>query len=72
MMQRQVFLKGEGGGADTFLFILFTFIIFAFTNYFTLCKIVLCIWKKKFFFCHHSSLKICLSKLFKNGPENIP
>ena len=45
MVQGQVFLKGRR--ADTFPFFLFSrFIIFTFTNYFTLCKIVLCIWRK--------------------------
>ena len=29
------------------------FIIFTSRNYYTLCKIVLCIWRKTIFFCHH-------------------
>ena len=34
-----------------FFFLIFSgFIIFTFTNYFTPCKIVLCIWRKKIFF----------------------
>ena len=68
------FLKKGGGreGAGFFLYLNFSrFIIFIFRNYFPLCKIVLCIWRKKFF-CHHNSMKIGHSKLSKNEPENFP
>ena len=47
------------------------FIIFTFRNYFTLCKIVLCIWRKIIFFCHHNFMKKG-HKLSKNNPEIIP
>ena len=70
MVQGQVFLKG---GAWHFSYLSFSrFIIFAFRNYFTLCKIVLCIWRKIIFFCHHNFMKKGHSKLSKNEPENIP
>ena len=67
------FLNFWGGGrAGFFLYLNFSrFIIFIFRNYFPLCKIVLCIWRKKFF-CHHNSMKIGHSKLSKNEPENFP
>ena len=39
---------------------------------FTLCKIVLCIWKKNKNFCHHDFMKKGLSKLSKNESENVP
>ena len=56
-----------------FSYLIFSrFIIFTFRNYFTLCKIVLCIWRKTIFFCHHNFMKKCHSKLSKNKPENIP
>ena len=45
IVQGQVFL--EGMGVALFLLIFSRFIIFAFRNYFTLWKIVLCIWRKK-------------------------
>ena len=48
------------------------FIIFTFRNYFTLCKIVLCIWRKITFFCHHNFMQNGHSKLSKNEPGNIP
>ena len=39
-----------GGGVGFFRILFFSrFIIFTFRNYFTLCKIVLCIWRKLFF-----------------------
>ena len=41
-------------------------------NYFTVFKIVLCIWRKLIFFCHHSFMKKRHSKLSKNEPENTP
>ena len=46
MGQGQIFLK-EGGWHFSYL-IFSRFIIFTFRNYFTLCKIVLCIWRKTF------------------------
>ena len=63
MVQGQVFLKQEGGGGRV-LAILHLEI--------TLCKIVLCIWKKKFFFWHRNFMKKDHSKLSENAPENIP
>ena len=48
MVQGQVFLKG--GGRWHFSYLIFSrFIIFTFRNYFTLSKIVSCIWRKKIF-----------------------
>ena len=48
MVQGQVFLKG--GGSWHFSYLIFLrFIIFTFRNYFALCKIVLCIWRKIIF-----------------------
>ena len=41
-------------------------------NYFTVCKIVLCIWRKIIFFFHHNFMKKGHSKLSKKEPENIP
>ena len=57
MVQGQVFLNGGGGGGGEeqcwhFPYLIFSrFIIFTFTNFFTLflCKIVLCIEEKLFF-----------------------
>ena len=45
------------------------FIIFAFRNYFTLCKIVLYIWRKIFFFLPPQSYEKSDSKLSKYEPE---
>ena len=46
-------LNGGGGGGGWswhFFYLIFSrFIIFTFGSYFTLCKNVLCIWRKKFF-----------------------
>ena len=62
MVQGQVFFKG--GRA---LFLLWRFIVFTFRNYLTLCKIVLCIWKKTIFSCHHNFMKkVILSCLKMN------
>ena len=48
MVHGHVFLKG--GGDWHFSCLIFSrFIIFTFRNYFTLFKIVLCIWRKKIF-----------------------
>ena len=70
VVQGQVFLKGR---CWHFSYLFFSrFIIFTFRNYFTLCKIVLCIWRKIIFFCHHNFMKKGHSKLSKNEPENIP
>ena len=70
MVQGQVLLKW---GDWHFSYLIFSrFIIFTFRNYFTLCKIVLCIWRKTIFFCHHNFLKKDHSKLSKTEPENIP
>ena len=65
------FLK-RGGGWHFSCLIFSKFIIFTFRNYFNLCKIVLCIWRKIIFFCHHNFMKKGHSKLSKNEPENIP
>ena len=74
MVQGQVLLKERGDWHFSYLifsrFIIFTF--FTFRNYFTLCKIVLCIWRKTIFFCHHNFMKKDHYKLPKNEPENIP
>ena len=51
MVQGQVFLKG---GGVSFLHLEIT-LPFA--------KTVLCIWKKKFFFCHHNFMEKGHSKL---------
>ena len=69
MMQGQVFLKGGGWHFSYLIFSRFT--IFTFRNYFTLGKIVLCIWRTIIFFCHHSFMKKDHSKLSKNEPEYI-
>ena len=70
IVQGQVLLQG---GSWHFSYLIFSrFIIFAFRNYFTLCKIVLCIWRKTIFFCDHNFRKKGYSKLSKNEPENIP
>ena len=69
MVQGQVFLK-EGWH---FSYLIFSkFIIFTFRNYFTICKIVTCIWRKIIFFSHHNFMKKVYSKLSKKEPENIP
>ena len=69
MVQGQVFLKGGDWHFSYFVFS--RFIIFAFRNYFTLSKILLCIFEeKKFFFCHHNFMKKDHSKLSKDEPEN--
>ena len=67
MVQGQVLLKG-GWGCWYFSYLIFSrFIIFIFRNYFTLCKIVLCIWRKTIFFCHHNFMKkVILSCLKMN------
>ena len=70
MVQEEVFLK-EGDWHFSYLIFL-RFIIFASWNYFTLCKIVLYIWRKIIFFCHHNFMKKGHSKLSKSEPENIP
>ena len=78
MVQGQVFLKvvvwgrGVGWWCWHFSNLFFSrFITFTFRNYFPLCKIVLCIWRRNYFFCHRSFMKIGHSKLSKNEPENI-
>ena len=69
MVQGQVFLKG----GDWHFYLIFSrFVIFTFRNYFILCKIVLCIRKKTFFFCYYNFMKKSYSKLSKNEPESIP
>ena len=71
MVQGQVFLKG-GGYFWHFSYLIFSrFMIFAFRNYFTLCKIVLCIGRKIIFVFHHNFMKESNSKLSRNGPENL-
>ena len=68
---------GRGGGGVGrlgwhFSYLIFSrFSIFTVRNDFTFCKIVLCIWRKNIFFCHHV-MKKGYSKLSKNEPENIP
>ena len=70
MVQGQVLLKG---GGRHFSYLIFSrFIFFTFRNNFTIGKIVLCIWRKTIFFCHHNFMKKGHSKLSKNEPENIP
>ena len=70
MVQGQVFLKGGGWH---FSYLIFSrFIIFTFRNYFIVCKIALCIWRKIIFFCHHNFMKKGHSKLSKKETENIP
>ena len=70
MVQGQVFLKGA---ADTsYLIFSSRFDNFAFKNYFTLCKIMLCIWRKIIFLCQLNFVKKGHPKLSKNEPENIP
>ena len=60
-------------GSWHFSYLIFSrFIIFAIRNYFTLCKIVLYIWRRMIFFCHHNFMKKGHSKLSKNEPEDIP
>ena len=45
-------------GSWHFSYLIFSkFIIFTFRNYFTLCKIVLCILRKIIFFYHHNFIK---------------
>ena len=72
----QVFLKrvrGGGGVSWHFYYLFFSrFIIFLFRNYFTLCKILLCIWRKIMFFCHHNFMNKGDSKLPKKEPKIIP
>ena len=72
MVQGQVFFKVEGVDWYFSYLIISRFIIFTFRNYFTLCKIVLCIWRKIIFFYHHDFMKKGRSKLSKNEPENVP
>ena len=73
MVQGQVFLKGVGGGGWRFSYLIFLrFVIYIFRNYCNLCKIVLCIQRKKIFFCYHNFMKKSYLKLSKNEPENIP
>ena len=71
MVQGEVFLKGGNGG--NFPYLIFSrFIIFTFSNYFTLYKIVLWIWRKMIFFCHHNFMTNVHFKLSKNETENMP
>ena len=66
-MQGQVFLKGGVGGWHFPYLIFSRFIIFTFRNYFTLCKIVLSIWRKNIFFCQHNFKKKGHFKLSKHS-----
>ena len=50
-------VKGQVGWNFSYL-IFWRFIIFTFRNYITLCKIVLCIWRKTIFFSHHNFIKM--------------
>ena len=72
MVLGQVFLKGGGGGLALSLLNFFKVYHFYFQNYFNLSKIVVCIWRKIIFFCHHNFMQKGHSKLPKNEPENIP
>ena len=57
------------GSSWHFSYLIFSwFINFTFRNYFSLCKIVLCIWRKIIF----SATIKCHSKVFKNEPEKMP
>ena len=68
-----LFKRGEGVEGLHFSYLFFSrFIISTFRNYFTLCKIVLRIWRKTSFFCQHNFIKKGHSKLSNNEPENIP
>ena len=76
MVQGQIFLKG---GLTLFLFNFFKvyhfyiyILHFYIYIYFTLCKIMLCIWRKTIFFRHYNFMKKGHSKLSKDEPENIP
>ena len=61
-------LKGEGGSGWHLPF----FEVLSFLHLeITLCKHVLCIWRKKIFFCHHNFMKKSDFKLSKNEPGNI-
>ena len=60
-------MKGVEGGCHFSYLIFSKLIIFTFRNYVTLCKLLLCIWRKIIFFCHHSFMKkIILSCLKMN------
>ena len=74
MVEGQVFLWGGGRVAGTFPVKTFQglSLLHSEITFFTLCKIVLCIWRKTIFFCHHNFMKKGHSKLSKNEPENIP
>ena len=62
-MQGQVFLKGGGWH---FSYLIFSrFIIFAFRNYFTLCKIVMHLKKKNFFLLGKKVIPSCLKMNLK-------
>ena len=45
------------------------FIIFTFRNYFTICKIVLCIWRRIIFFCDHNFMKKVILSCLKMNLE---
>ena len=60
---------GVGGGLALFLFIFLKVDHFTFENYFTLWKVVLCIWK--IFFCYHNFMKKGHSKFSKNESGKI-
>ena len=60
--------EGEEGGWHFCYLIFWSLSFFTFWNYFTLCKIVLYIWKRIFFFCQHNFVKKSHSKLSKNEP----
>ena len=70
MVQGQVLSKGGDWHFSNLIFS--SFIIFIFRNYFTLSKIVLCIWRKIIFSCYHNFEKKVHPKLPKNKPEKIP
>ena len=69
MVQGQVLLKGGGGGWQFSYLILSRLAIFEFRNFFTLCKIESCIWRKKKFsaaiFLWKKALLSCLKMNLK-------
>ena len=69
MVQRQVFLKGEG--LALFLFNFLKFIILHLEITLTFAKLCYA-FEEKYFFCRHNIMKKVHYKLSKNEPENIP
>ena len=71
-MQGQVFLKGEGGEAETFPIYFFQGLTFLHLEITLPFAKLLYIWRKIIFYCHHNFMKKGHSNLSKNKPENIP